>query len=132
MAKSNVVDVSGFASELGTILSRYSSSVAIETEVWLADTAKKTAKRVKANARSAGFKNDPKYANGWVAKKVGGRWVVFNKNKPGLAHLLENGHDVIQGGVKVGRSRAFPHIAPAADEIGADIKELEERLAKIK
>ena len=41
--------------------------------------------------------------------------IVWNRNKPTLAHLLEGGHDVVRGGNKhrggyvVGQARAFPH-----------------------
>lgn len=129
---SNVVDVSSFSSELGTILSRYSKDISNETELWLKNTAQKTARNVKRFSMSAGFKPDAKYANGWVAKKVDGKWVVHNKSKPYLAHLLENGHDIVRNGVKVGESPAFPHISTAEKEIEGMIQELEKNLGGIK
>ena len=45
---------------------------------------------------------------------------IGNKNKPGLAHLLEKGHATIGGG----RVPAYPHIAYAADEAFEKFEEL--------
>lgn len=57
------------------------------------------------------------YNNGWTAtkttagkKSIGA--VVHNKSHYQLAHLLENGHALKNGG----RAQAFPHIAPVAEQ----------------
>ena len=44
---------------------------------------------------------------------------IKNKKKPGLTHLLEQGHVNANGH---GRARAFPHIAPAAEEAFEELK----------
>lgn len=41
---------------------------------------------------------------------------VGNKAKPGLVHLLEKGHVTLAGR----RTRAFPHMAPAFDDMSED------------
>lgn len=51
------------------------------------------------------------YADGWAFKAIESRegkfsFVIYNRKKPGLTHLLENGHALRQGG----RARAFKHI----------------------
>jgi hypothetical protein len=69
-----------------------------------------------------------KYAKSWAVKKEKGRYIVYNK-KPGLTHLLENGHDIIRDGKKVGRVQARPHIKPVEEMISETIvKELESKL----
>ena len=45
---------------------------------------------------------------------------IGNKNKPGLVHLLEKGHVTLTSR----RTRAFPHMAPAFDEIQDEFIEL--------
>lgn len=57
-----------------------------------------------------------KYAKGWSVKAQDGGYVVYNKKRYMLTHLLENGHDVIVNGKKVGRAKAHPHIKPAEQD----------------
>lgn len=65
-----------------------------------------------------------RYASGWATRrrKVGDEWsgVVYNKEAPGLAHLLEKGHAKVGGGRVAGRA----HIAPAAEEAFGKFEEL--------
>lgn len=44
---------------------------------------------------------------------------IGNKNKPGLVHLLEKGHATLTGR----RTKAYPHMAPAFEEIEQDFIE---------
>lgn len=48
---------------------------------------------------------------------------IGNKKEPGLVHLLEKGHATPAGR----RTRAFPHMAPAFDEITQDFVEMASR-----
>ena len=68
-----------------------------------------------------------KYANSWAVKKVNGKFIIYNK-KPGLTHLLENGHDVVVNGVKVGRASAHPHIKDVNDWVSKTVVERLEQL----
>lgn len=80
--------------------------------------AKDTAKAVVQELRKAGdFNRGQDFRKGWSAKtemtRLGSSTVVYNRTKPGLAHLLEFGHAKQNGG----RTKAFNFIAPIADTV---------------
>lgn len=58
-----------------------------------------------------------RYAKGWTAKKVGKQTVIHNRTDYQLTHLLENGHDVISHGKKVGHFDGITHIAPVEKQV---------------
>lgn len=58
-----------------------------------------------------------RYAKGWTTKKVGKQTVIHNKTDYQLTHLLENGHDVVSHGKKVGHFDGITHIAPVEKEV---------------
>lgn len=66
------------------------------------------------------------YAEGWTTKRTKYGVVVYNKNKPGLTHLLEKGHVLVNGD----RSRKFPHIEPAEQKAIAKFSEAVEKAIK--
>ena len=96
------------------------------------DNVKKAVRKAASTVRREIQTNAPKksgdYAKNWTAKKVREsshtlEMVVHSRNKYQLAHLLEFGHCLRQGG----RTKAIPHIAPA-EEIG--IKQLEDEIER--
>ena len=63
------------------------------------------------------------YRKGWTASKVGGSWVIHNKDRYQLTHLLENGHPSRLTGVPVPPQE---HIAPVESQLITEyIQELE-------
>ena len=58
-----------------------------------------------------------RYAKGWSVKKVGNQTVVHNRTDYQLTHLLENGHDIVSHGRKVGHFDGITHIAPVEKEV---------------
>lgn len=58
-----------------------------------------------------------RYAKGWTVKKVGKQTVIHNRTDYQLTHLLENGHDVVAHGKKVGHFAGIKHIAPVEKEV---------------
>lgn len=75
------------------------------------DVAKEAIRKLKASSPKAGGK----YSKGWKVKTTSTRLgitnTIYNANKPGLTHLLENGH-AKRGG---GRTQAIPHIKPVEE-----------------
>lgn len=94
-------------------LAEYAGVVFADLEESTAETARECSDEIRANALGHGWKD---YAKTWTKTKEKSRkstssnWIVHAKNGGyQIAHLLEKGH-AKRGG---GRSRAFPHIAPA-------------------
>ena len=98
----------------------------------LKEDVKKAGKTVKQQIESTAPRKTGKYAKSWTVKKTKEtsdsiQVVVHSKNRYQLAHLLEHGH-AKRGG---GRTRAFPHIAPA-EQAGTEqlMKDIERDLRK--
>ena len=98
----------------------------------LKEDVKKAGKTVKQQIESTAPRKTGKYAKSWMVKKTREtsdsiQVVVHSKNRYQLAHLLEHGH-AKRGG---GRTRAFPHIAPA-EQAGTEqlLKDIERDLKK--
>lgn len=91
--------------EITLILKEYTSEVESEIEKLSKEIADESIKELKATSP----KLTGKYAKGWSKRKQGSGYIIYNKNKPGLTHLLEKGH-AKRGGV--GRVAGIPHIEP--------------------
>lgn len=122
MAKKTPADK--LAESISKILAEYEDTVVKDTGELAKQFAKKGAQAVRGNASGQGW-ND--YAKGWTSQYEEGRLssqgVIYQKDAPGLPHLLENGH-AKRGG---GRTRAFPHIAPVEEKI---VEEFEKAVIK--
>lgn len=128
MAKNKKVQLE----ELGDAICLILDEFEVELDEQLKKDIKGTAKVVydelqDAHPAGAGRYHDwDEYNKGWkrqTTDKVGDyRITIYNAEKPGLTHLLEKQHVTSDGH---SMSKAFPHIAPAAEK-GAE--ELERRL----
>ena len=117
----NVIKIDDLAGEIVLAVRTYTEEVGEAIE----EAVKETAQALAADLRETSPKDTGEYAKGWTARKGGpGRYVVYNKKKPQLTHLLEHGHAKRGGGRVEGR----PHIKPAEER---HIPQLERKIAQI-
>lgn len=125
MASNIIVSVNQLSSAIAKILNEYADEVERTSDECVRKVAQKGAKAVRATSSST-F-NGNKYASGWTYEVRKGRVAtegeIYNKNQPGLAHLLENGHVIRNGtGRTFGQTTARPHIKPVEEQIIADFE----------
>lgn len=77
---------------------------------------RKTARECRQEVRDNSPVKSGEYKAGWATKTDFEstddiRMTTYNKNKPQITHLLEDGHANVDGG----RTEGIPHIGPAAD-----------------
>ena len=117
----DVIKVDDLAGEIVLAVKTYTEEVGAAIE----EAVKETAQALAADLRETSPKKTGEYAKGWTARKEGpGKYVVYNKKKPQLTHLLEHGHAKRGGGRVEGR----PHIGPAVDK---HIPAMERRIEQI-
>lgn len=105
--------------EVTAALEDYSRDVQKALDEAAKEAAELTQAQLKQNSPKKKRKGG-KYARGWRVKKQEGpaglvSYVVYNGARPGLTHVLENGHVARNQYGTYGRVRAIPHIGPAAD-----------------
>lgn len=114
---------------LGEAIKQALDEYAIDTAKDLGEVAKELGENARRLLRETSPKNTGEYAKSWrieVENTRLGSLVTVYSTKPGLPHLLENGHALRNGG----RAPAIPHIAPVAEGIDEKfLKEVESRLS---
>lgn len=124
---SNVVKINELADAIMEGLNEYAELVTEEMKEAVKNASTTVRKEIKDNAPS----DTGKYAKSWMAKKVRETsqtltMVVHSKNRYQLAHLLEFGHALRNGGRYEGKA----HIAPAEQKGVEQLKEEIERALK--
>ena len=114
------VPIDSIAIEITNTIREYTEDVskAIEEE------NKKITNEAVKELKNTSPKKTGQYAKSWTKKKQMNGYVIYNKKKPGLTHLLEHGH-AKRGG---GRVSGKPHIRPVEEKA---IKKLEDSVIKI-
>ena len=117
-----IVSIDGLADAVMEELTEY-NTLAQET---MKKAVTKAGQTVRKEIQSGAPVRTGKYAKSWTAKKTREsstrlEVTVYSPSRYMLAHLLEHGHAKRNGG----RTRAFPHIAPAEEagekQLEADI-----------
>ena len=132
------VDASGFSEALAAELKKYAAATAEEIKESANTAAKYCLAEVKSNISEAGIGKGAKgdYARSWKVKKTSenatGIVYTIYSTKPGLPHLLENGHVIKnQTGKVIGkRAPARPHIGPAERDAAAYFEKLVKKEVK--
>lgn len=119
-----IIGIDNLANEITTTIRQYTEEVSEAIERELDNTSKAVLDDIKANSPV----KTGKYKAGWKRKKEGSggsiKYTIYNKDKPGLAHLLEFGHAKAGGGRVAGK----PHIRPAYDR---HVSTMEDRIKRI-
>jgi hypothetical protein len=121
---SKVVDTDELAVELSQAVKDYTEDVSKAVDKKVSSTATKVKREIKQDSpRKSG-----EYAEGWSRKTSRKNGLIgitiYNKDKPQLTHLLENGHAKVGGG----RVAGIPHIRPAYDKF---VPQMEKDIEKI-
>lgn len=113
------VSVDDLAKEINKIMDDFAGATEEACESGVKTTAKEAVKKLHSAHPSGseewGSWNE--YNKGWTTRnepkrRKGILSIIHNKTHYRLTHLLEKGHAKVNGG----RTRAFPHIAPVAEE----------------
>ncbi len=121
------VPIIKLSEEVMDILEKYRDDIADGTDQAALKSATQCVRDVKS-AAGASFGGTGKYASGWTKKQTEtGRgkaaYTVYNR-RPGLPHLLENGHALVNGGRVPGKTHIAPAAQKATDEFERAVEEV--------
>lgn len=116
MARPRKVRLDAFEAAIHEVLEEYGTDLRENIGDAVKAVTKKGVQAVKSASRAtSGGKGT--YAAGWTSRHETGRCstqgIIYNKDVPGLPHLLENGHALRNGGRVAGR----PHIKPVEEKV---------------
>lgn len=117
-----MVSVNNISREIARQLSLYTDEVEEEVEKAKDELSKEAVALLKEKSPQ----KTGKYAKGWARKKVGNDYVIYNRKKSQITHLLENGHVKSTGG----RVPARVHIRPVEENISNKYLERVERVVR--
>lgn len=118
------VTLANFDKELRKVLDQYGDDVIANMDAITKTMGQKGSQLLRSEALKAYPKGQGqstgKYAKNWSVKFEKGRLystsIIHNK-EPGLPHLLEHGHAIVQGGRTVGHYAGREHIAPVERQL---------------
>lgn len=117
------VNVDNLHEEIMKILMTYGEDGSKAVNMAVREEAAEIRQKIRQNASAAGIRGRH-YKGGWQIKEsyrpYGLQCTVYNGSRPGLAHLLEKGHNVKPAPKRAGRKayvQAMEHIAPATSDM---------------
>lgn len=108
--------------EIAELLQEYTDDVMDR----IAKESDEIAKSGAAELRQTSPKDTGGYAAGWTKRRVGDKDIIYNKTKPGLAHLLEKPHQLVGGGL----STPKVHIEPVEERVIEEFWEAVQKAVK--
>ena len=118
------VTLANFDKELEKILKDYQDDVIKNMDKITKDMGKKGSQLLRNESLNAYPKGQGqstgKYAKNWTVKFERSRLYstsIIHNREPGLPHLLEHGHAIVQGGRTVGHYAGREHIAPVEQKL---------------
>lgn len=108
----------GIEVQLNVIMAEFENGINLDWQKNSKSVAADAVKRLKSTSPKS--KGGGDYAKGW-RKKINtfNGYTIYNAKKPGLTHLLENGHVTSKGT----RTRKFVHIKPVEEEFSKKLYE---------
>ena len=125
-------DIDRFAASLMELLGDVPDACADGCEKAVRRSVRETAKKLRGGEFGSSGRHEwsEEYMQGFASSMVKGGFTpageVGNRGKPGLVHLLEKGHATLTGR----RTAAFPHMAPAFDDMAEGFPEMVEKYVK--
>lgn len=124
------IGIDDFAVAVSELLDEYSGSVREAVAGAVEETGTKALKTVRAKSPKRKGPHGGRYKKGWRMKKSRGgvyhdaaKVTIYNATDGSLVHLLENGHQKVNGG----RVEGHPHVRPAYAEAERILPQLVEK-----
>lgn len=124
------INPNDFSISVAELLTDYAEDIQEAVAQAVEKTGKQALKTVKAKSPVRKGRGGGMYKKGWRMKKERGgvfktqaEVTIYNKTDGPLVHLLENGHQKVNGG----RVEGIPHVRPAYEEAERLLPELTAR-----
>ena len=125
--KIKIGDADKMSRVVESYLSDYGVSISADVSKALEEVSKQAVKQLKSTSPKGKGGKKGHYKNGWTTEKQSVRGLgtmevtVYNKTKPGLAHLLEFEHNYVSPAGKTTKSNPKPHIQKVDDWVANEV-----------